>query len=274
MGAKSAVVMDARDGEMLFEKNPDKRYPPASTAKVMTAIVAIEHMPLSKEIVAGKKELHVEPTIAGLKPGIGYSLEDLLKAILIKSANDAAVVIAKAVAGSEKRFASLMNAKAKELGMENTYFANASGLPAGKKDLQYTSSDDLAKMMRYALRYRIIPEFMSMKKTTIYGSDGKGIDLKTHNKSLFSRAGASWGKTGYTNEARRTFVGVDHSSHPRVIIAFLKSNTIWSDIATLKKKGLVLYSLKHGNIFSGILRWLVEQRQKGREAATVQSFGI
>lgn len=269
VNARSAVVMEIKDGDILYQKNPEKRYPPASTAKVMTAIVAIENLPLSEEITPGKKAVNVEPTVAGLKPGVKYRLADLIKAILIKSANDAAVVIAEAVAGSEKKFAALMNAKAKEIGMENTYFATASGLPTGKKDSQYTTSIDLAKMMRYALRYPVIPEYMAQKDTTIYGSDEKRIYLKTHNKSLFSKNSASWGKTGYTREARRTFVGIDPSRRPRIIIALLKSNALWNDIAALKNRGLEIYELRHRHVFSEILRWISNQRERGRAALEV-----
>jgi D-alanyl-D-alanine carboxypeptidase len=269
VNARSAVIMEIKDGDILYQKNPEKRYPPASTAKVMTAIVAIENLPLSEEIVPGKKAVNVEPTVAGLKPGVRYRLKDLIKAILIKSANDAAVVIAEAVAGSEKKFAALMNSKAKEIGMDNTYFATASGLPTGKKDSQYTTSIDLAKMMRYALSYPIIPEYMAQKDTTIYGSDKKRIYLKTHNKSLYSRNGASWGKTGYTREARRTFVGIDPSRRPRIIIALLKSNALWNDIAALKNGGLEMYELRHRHVFSEILRWISNQRERGRAALEV-----
>ncbi|MGB2601403.1 MAG: serine hydrolase [Candidatus Omnitrophota bacterium] len=269
VSARSAVIMEIRDSDILYQKNPEEKFPPASTAKVMTAIVAIENLPLSDEIVPNEKTVHVEPTVAGLKPGVKYRLADLIKAILVKSANDAALVIAEAVAGSEKEFAVLMNAKAKEIGMENTYFATASGLPMGKKDAQYTTSMDLAKMMRYALQYPIIPEYMAQKDTTIYGSDNKKIYLKTHNKSLFSKKGASWGKTGYTREARRTFVGIDPSRKPRIIIALLKSNALWSDISTLKSSGLEIYELRHRHVFSEILRWISNQRERGRAALEV-----
>ena len=114
LNAKAAIILDAKRGTVLYEKNADKKFPPASTAKVMTAVVAIESLPLSKEIIPTKKAVYVEPTVAGLKPGVKYTLDDLLSAILIKSANDAAAVIAEAVAGSEKKFAELMNEKGKK----------------------------------------------------------------------------------------------------------------------------------------------------------------
>ncbi len=266
VNARSAVIMDARDGDILFKKNPDGRFPPASTAKVMTAIVAVEHLLLFEEVIPREGAVKVEPTVAGLRGGVAYKLEDLMEALLIKSANDAAVVIAEAVAGDEKKFAGLMNAKAAELGMKDTYFAKASGLPAGKKDSQYTTSDDLAKMMQYAMRYRFLLEMMSKKETTIRGSDGRAIRLKTHNKSLYSEPEALWGKTGYTREARRTFVGVDPSARPRIIVSLLRSDALWDDIATLRKEGLALYDEKYGNLFRRIFRWITGRKRAAREA--------
>lgn len=273
VNARSAVIMDAKTGKILFEKNADARFPPASTAKIMTAIVALDRLSLKHKIIPSKKAVYVEPTIAGLKAGVKYSLEDLLSAILIKSANDAAVVIAEESSGSEKNFAILMNQKAKEIGMENTYFATASGLPTGEKDSQYTTARDLSKMMRYAARHKLILEKISLKETNIYGSDGKRIYLKTHNKSLFKSDNAPWGKTGYTREARRTFTGVDPSMTPRIVFSLLKSTDLWNDIATLNDKGLEIYEEKSRTFFSDLTDWIKSQRQRGRhELALLQTF--
>ena len=264
VNGKAAMIMDARNGRVLFEKASKTEYPPASTAKVMTAIVAIESMPLDGEITPGKKAVYVEPTVAGLKAGVSYKLEDLIAAILIKSANDAAVAIAEGVSGSEERFAELMNIKAKDIGMNDTYFANASGLPTGKQDKQYTTAHDLAIMMRYALRYEIIIETMSKPEMKIFGSDGREIYLKTHNKALLKEEDASWGKTGYTREARRTFAGVDPSADPHVVFSLLKSNDLWKDIRTLKNDGLVLYYLSRRTRLGDLIGWIKGQREQGR----------
>ncbi|MGB3242105.1 MAG: serine hydrolase [Candidatus Omnitrophota bacterium] len=241
VSARSAIVVSAVSGEVLFKKNPDLKSPPASTAKVMTAIVAIENAPLNKKIIPSRNAVKVEPVVAGLKTGVEYSLNDLLAAILIRSANDAAVAIAEGIAGSEEKFADLMNRKAREIGMENTYFANASGLPTGKRDAQHTTTRDLVRMMRYALRYKIILKLLSKKEYVIYGSGKKRIDLKSNNKLLFRSKEAPWGKTGYTNEARRTFVGIDPSPAPRIVIALLKSNDIWDDLLKLERGGIDIY---------------------------------
>lgn len=266
INAKTAIIVEARTGEVLFEKDADSAFPPASTAKVMTAIIAVEYLLPGEEITPSKKAVHVQPTVAGLKPGVKYTLEDLLAAILIKSANDAALVLAEEVAGSEKEFARLMNEKAEEIGMENTYFATASGLPTGKKDAQHTTARDLTRMMRYALKYNIILEVMSQKELEIFGSDGKAIYLKTHNKALLRSDNAPWGKTGYTREAKRTFVGIDPSYKPVVAFALLQSNDLWDDITTLNDQGLEIYNQKYRTLLSKLIRWIKSQKRRTEDA--------
>ncbi|MBD3379462.1 MAG: hypothetical protein GF408_03260 [Candidatus Omnitrophica bacterium] len=269
VNGKGAAIISAKTGEVLYRKNPEGRYPPASTAKVMTAIVAIENMPLEAEIIPGPKVVRVEPTIIGLKPGVKYKLGDLIKAILIKSANDAAFVIAEAVAGSEEKFARMMNEKALQIGMENTNFVKASGLPAGRPDAQHTTAIDLAKMMRYAQSYDAILEAMSMPTAEIYGSDGKRIFLKTHNRALLKSDNAPWGKTGYTREARRTFAGGDPSMEPVIAFGLLKSTDLWNDISTLKNEGLRLYEESRRTWWTELVAWIKAQRKRGREDLVV-----
>ncbi|MFH1664991.1 MAG: serine hydrolase [Candidatus Omnitrophota bacterium] len=252
--AKCAVIAEAGSGRVFFAKNADEKFPPASTAKVMTAVLAVENLDMDTEITPSAGALSVEPTIAGLRPGVKYRVRDLLAAVLIKSANDAAMVIAEAVAGSEKNFTAMMNRKAEEIGMKNTFFATASGLPTGKKDSQYTTARDLADMMRYAARHKAILEMMSKKDMYIYGSDGRRIYLKTHNKTLLSGGGnAPWGKTGYTREAKRTFAGIDPSLEPKIVFSLLQSDALWKDITELKDKGLAIYEKKHRNFFKDLI---------------------
>ena len=265
VNAKGAMIVETRNGRVLFEKNATEKYPPASTVKVMTAILAVENIPLDETIVPSKKALYVEPTIAGLREGVEYKLKDLILAILIKSANDAARVIAEAVAGSQEEFAKMMNNKAKEIGMENTYFVKASGLPTGKKDKQYTTAKDLTRMMRYAAQYEVILEAMSKKEANISGSDGRNIYLKTHNKALLRDGDAPWGKTGYTREARRTFAGVDPSLNPCIAFGLLKSTALWDDIRTLKTRGLEIYEIKSKTFISDLIEWVKNARESGRE---------
>ncbi|MFH1394626.1 MAG: serine hydrolase [Candidatus Omnitrophota bacterium] len=262
ISAECAVIMDAGSGMALFEKNPKACFPPASTAKVMTAIVAVEKLPLDTEITVSPEAAQVEPVLAGLHSGVKYTLKDLLAGILIRSGNDAAQVIAEGVAGTEEKFSLLMNEKAKKIGMKNTYFANASGLPTGPKDTQYTTAEDLSCMMDYALKNKIILDMMSTEEKGIRGSDGQVIILKTHNRTLFSDDEKVIGKTGYTKEAKRTFVGVDSKSRPRIIIAVLQCTSLWKDVLTLRKSGLEIYEQKHQSWYDGLKKNVLRQLSK------------
>lgn len=256
LSAVSAIIIDAKTGEVLYEKNADERLLPASTTKVMTAVVAMERTSFLSVITATNSVTRVEPTVAKLKPGVKYYAKDLMKALLIKSANDAAVAIAEGVSGNERNFVELMNAKAAELGMENTHFANASGLPPNKGESQYTTARDLAKLMRYASKYRFFVRTMAKSKDTICGSDGVKVLLETHNKSLTMADNVSWGKTGYTKKAGRTYVGMDPSYPPKIIFSFLKSEDLENDIFVLKSAGLELYERKHEGVFRKLWRSL------------------
>jgi serine-type D-Ala-D-Ala carboxypeptidase (penicillin-binding protein 5/6) len=215
--------------------------------------------------------LNVQPTIVGLRAGVTYAMEDLLFAILIRSGNDAARAIAEKVAGSEEAFAIMMNEKAGELGMHDTYFRTASGLPAGRPDPQYTTAEDLAKLMKYASRYEFILRTMSKKGATITGSDGRNISLRTNNRALNQWDEAPWGKTGYTREARRTFAGTDPSTEPRIVFALLQSGDLWNDIKELNDKGLELFEFSRKtivverSIISVIVDWVTTRRDIGRK---------
>ncbi|MFH1836631.1 MAG: serine hydrolase [Candidatus Omnitrophota bacterium] len=253
INAKCAIIREEKSGKTLFEKNAEERFPPASTAKIMTAVIAVEELSLYDDIIPSSDVTKIEPTVAGLKPGVKYKLKDVLSALLVKSANDAAQVIAERISGKEGIFAGLMNAKAKEIGMKNTFFATASGLPTGKKDLQHTTAYDLSVLMKYAAQYEILLGMMSAREKDIAGSDGDNIYLKTHNRALFQAADAPWGKTGYTKEAKRTFAGTDPSFEPKIVISVLQSEDLWNDILTLKRRGLELYEERRRPFLSKLI---------------------
>jgi D-alanyl-D-alanine carboxypeptidase len=125
----AAVVMDSATGRVLFAKNPDLRMMPASTTKLMTALVVMERSRLSDVVTVSKKAACSPATKIGLKKGDNITIETLLYSALMKSANDAAVVLSEAVGGSEEEFVDLMNRKAISLGLNNTRFINSNGLP-------------------------------------------------------------------------------------------------------------------------------------------------
>ncbi|MBI5053294.1 MAG: D-alanyl-D-alanine carboxypeptidase, partial [Chloroflexi bacterium] len=155
ISSKSAVVMEASTGRILFGKNPNVKLPPASTTKLMTAMIALDRMRPDDTVTISERAAGVSPVKAHFKGGERVSVETLLNAALIKSANDAAVALAEAVAGSEEKFIELMNQKVIALGMSDTRFINSTGLPGHG---QHTTAYDLARMLRHALRYPLVRE--------------------------------------------------------------------------------------------------------------------
>lgn len=205
INSKSAVLMDAGSGDIIYALNKDEKLPPASIAKIMTMLLGLE------AVESGRISLKDKVVISNHASGMGGSqiyletgetqiVEELFKAIAIRSANDAAVALGEHIAGSEDIFVKMMNEKAKKLGMENTNFANASGLP--NKD-HYTTAYDVALMSRELLKHNIASEWL---KTYIYdmkvGKDKDKIQtLVNTNKLIKQYQGVTGLKTGSTNEA-------------------------------------------------------------------------
>lgn len=238
--AKSAVVVDARTNKILYAKNINLHIPPASCAKIMTALVVLEKIELDKLITVSKRAANIEPSKAGLRRGSQYRSADLLAACLMSSANDASIALAEEVCGSESEFVKLMNEKAKKIGMGNTRFANATGLPS-KKIEQYSTVYDLARLMRYALNKPQIVELMNKKEKFISGSDDRKIYLRNHNKMLWKKPKSIIGKTGYTIKSKHCFTGAAGSGgRQKVVFALLSSRKPWQDISILVDHGLYL----------------------------------
>jgi len=237
--ARAAIVIDARNGGVLYSKNPRLRLPPASTAKVMTALIAIQRLPLDTKIRISVNAGNVSPSKAGLTPGEEYLMRDLLIATLVASSNDAAVALAEAVSGDEDGFTDLMNAKARELGMNDTRFVNATGLPDRiHRRKQYSTAYDLTCLIRRASRDRRLDWIMGLTKASFTGSDRKRIEVKSHNKMLFRMPKFVKGKTGWTYASRHTFVGTDYPPNKKILFAMLSSTEPWSDIERLALFGL------------------------------------
>ena len=232
VSCKAAIFSDSTKVKRLYGKRVHDRVLPASTTKVMTAIVVMDHLPLDKYIKVSHSATQVEPTKLYLKPGEQYKVRDLLYAILIKSANDASVVLAEAVAGSEKKFVDLMNKKAKKINANHTHFANSHGLPS--KSNQFTTAYDMYLIFRHALKYKFFKKAIKHKYKKIYSHDGRKIVLKSHNKMLFKDWKRKiYGKTGYTHAAKACFVGTLQKGSSTLIIAVFGCTRRWQDIKHL-----------------------------------------
>ncbi len=201
--AKSTIVMDMDSGRILYEKNANEQRLIASITKIMTATVAIENGDLNKEITIGEEVLKMYGSNIYVELGEKMTLKNLLYGLLLRSGNDAAVVIANNVAKDEESFVEMMNKKAKELGMKNTIFRNSHGLDEETKN--YSSAKDMAILSSYANTLPVYKEISKTKKWTVQ-SDKKSYVWNNRNKLLYSYKYTTGGKTGYTPKAGRTLV--------------------------------------------------------------------
>lgn len=226
--ARAVYVVDHTNGKVLCAKNARMKLYPASTVKLMTALVVLDRQDVRDEISVSSRAANVQPTRAGLVAGTSHSVGELLAVLLAASANDAAVALAEAVAGSEDEFAGLMNRKARELGMRDSQFTNATGLPDRS---QRSSARDLAILTRAAFRHPFIKKVMAEKRVTITDNDGRTISRANHNKLLWRLDRPQvLGKTGYTRSAQHCYAGIAYYDDRRVSLVILKSRKPWSDV--------------------------------------------
>lgn len=229
ISARSAIFSDSTKVKRLYGKNVHKKVPPASTTKVMTALLVLEHLPLKKYVTIGPSVTQVQPSKIHLRSGERYRVEDLLCAMLLNSANDAAIVLAEAVSGSHWKFVKLMNQRARQLGARHSQFVNAHGLPT--KEKQYTTAYDMYLIFRKALEYSFFQNAIQLKYKTIASQAGRRIQLRSHNKILFTNWGRKvYGKTGYTRAAQACFVGTLKKGSSTFIIAVFGCTRRWEDI--------------------------------------------
>lgn len=201
--AISCILMDADTGRVLYEKNADAALPPASVTKVMTMLLVFEALDsgtlkLSDMITASANAASMGGSQIYLKEGEQMSVEDLLKSLIVSSANDAAVALAEAIAGSELAFVSRMNERAAELGMANTHFENTNGLD-DDTDTHLTSARDIAIMSREVLKHELVFQYSTLWMDTIRGGE---FGLTNTNRLVRFYQGSTGLKTGSTSKAK------------------------------------------------------------------------
>ncbi len=232
VSARSAIFSDSTKVKRLYGKNVHKRVLPASTTKVMTALLVLEKLPLDKWIRVSSRATKAQPSKLYMKPGDYYRVRDLLYAILLKSANDASIVLAEAVAGSEWKFVQMMNRRARRLGAKHTRFANSNGLPS--KTRQYTTAYDMYLIFRQALKHKFFKNLITHRYKTIKSKRGRSHKLKSHNKSLFLGWKRNiYGKTGWTRAAKACFVGWIPKGNSVLIMAVFGCTRRWDDVKYL-----------------------------------------
>ncbi len=240
--ARAAVLMDAATGKILYQKEPDLRLPPASTTKVITAILTLESGRSFQETLPVSKEAtRVPASKLYLRPGQSLSIQELLYGIMLASANDASMVLAEGIAGSVERFAELMTKKAHDIGATNSNFTNPHGLTAAD---HYSSAKDLAIIFRYAMKNATFREivqtkFSSVSTTAVVRKKvvPRRISVRNHNRLLWNFDGALGGKTGYTHAAQKCFVGAVQRNGTTLIVAILGARDQWGDTKRLLEYG-------------------------------------
>ena len=239
LSAQSALLMEADSGTMVCEKNAHTRLPMASTTKIMTALVALELATPDTEIAVDARAVGTEGSSVYLCEGEKLTLEELLYALMLESANDAAVAIAIGISGSVEAFVDAMNTKATSLGLVDTHFANPHGLDA---EAHYTTAYELARIAQAALQNPLLRTIVSTRKTTIPHQDTDGVRLLVnHNKMLRQYDGCIGMKTGYTQKSGRCLVSAAERDGVTLIAVTIDSPDDWNDHAKLLDYGFANY---------------------------------
>ena len=225
VSAKSAVLVHADTGEVLFEKNADERMLIASTTKVMTALVVLENCDPDESVTVPEEAVYIEGSSMYLRAGNTYTVRELLYGLLLVSGNDAAMALALHVSGSTEDFAALMNEKASRLGLCDTAFANPHGLDAQE---HYSTARELAVIMAEAMRDPVFREIDGTKAVNI----GE-LTYVNHNKLLWNYHGVNGGKTGYTMASGRSLISSAERDGLEMICVTLNDPDDWADHAAL-----------------------------------------
>lgn len=250
ISADGIVLMDATTGEILYSKNMDTKYPPASTTKIMTALLALENCKLDDIVKVGKKPPFADGSKIYIFEDEELTVKDLLYALILRSANDVSEALAEHISGSTEEFAKLMTKRAAELGAVNTNFVNPSGL---YNENHRTTAKDLAIIFRELSKY---PEFIEIAKTPMYyiqptNKSAEKRPLSNENRllqknSAYYYEGCEGGKTGYTVQSKHSYVSIASRNGQRLIAVLLHDDkkTYWSDVRKLFDYGFENFTLE------------------------------
>lgn len=254
--ARSAVLMDADSGRVLFEKDGYKKYPMASTTKIMTCILALEEGDMNDIVTASANAVKQPKVHLGARKGEKFRFGDLLYSLMLESHNDSAVMIAEHLEGTTEKFAEKMNQKAIELGCKDTYFITPNGLDAAdEQGVHSTTAADLATIMSYCIqkseKSEVFREITGTKNYQFSNVDGtENYSCVNHNAFLNMMEGAFSGKTGFTGEAGYCYVGALKRDDRTFVVALLgcgwpNNRTYkWSDAKRLMQYGLENYTYR------------------------------
>ena len=279
LNARAAVLMDADSGRILYGKNETMVFPMASTTKIMTLIVALEHNEPDQIVMASAEASAMPEVRLGVHEGERYRMEDLYYAMMLESFNDAAMMIAEGTVGSVENFAELMNEKAISLGCTQTYFITPNGLDAAdEKGVHSSTAEDMARIMRYAIDNE---DFLKITQTAEYSFTDcdRKRSFEVHNKNvlLTMMDGVLSGKTGYTADAGYCYVCAVKKDDRTFIAALLGSGWPphkgykWSDVQTLLDYGDKNYRYQTIDISKGVPDRQVHVMNGEQDFATVRA---
>ena len=257
--ALSAVLMDGTSGRVLYGKNAEEPRAMASTTKIMTCILILEHCNLEETAATSAYAASMPKVHLGVAEGEEFYVKDLLYSLMLESHNDSAVILAEHAGGDVPGFAEKMNEKAREIGCEDTWFITPNGLDAqeevqGEVKKHHTTATDLGRIMRYCISQSPKKEeFLEITRTPSYSfqdvSGKRSFSCNNHNAFLSMMEGALSGKTGFTSEAGYCYIGALEQDGKTLIVALLgcgwpnHKNYKWQDTRALMEYGLEHYTL-------------------------------
>ena len=249
VNARAAYVIEADSGTVIYEQNSKDKHPVASIVKIMTSLIAFEQ--IEKGNMSLNEVINISENASGmggsqmfLDTGDNYTVSDLIKGIVVVSANDASVAIAERIAGSEEEFVNMMNKRAKELNMNNTHFSNCTGLPAPSN---YSSAEDVAKMTLELIKHKDYYRYSTIWIENFNHPDGRITEFVNTNKLIRFYKGCDGGKTGYTSEALFCLSASAERNGMRVISVILgspSSKIRFAECSKLLNTAFALYENK------------------------------
>lgn len=225
--SKSAILITPQSSNVIFEKNAYEKFYPASTTKILTAIIILESLDLDERIKVSQKAANINGTKLGIYAGGFYTVEDLLYGLLLNSGNDCAIALAEHFSGSEAKFSEVMNKKARSIGAYNSNFVNPSGL---HHENHYTCAYDLGKILSYAIKNKKFVEISTSKSHNVLGTNGDFFKIYNQNQLLLKNGKyyyehALLGKTGFTTPAQYTFAATARNNNIDLIAVALKAKS-------------------------------------------------
>ena len=238
INAKSAILLDANTGQVIYKKNDTEQRAVASTQKLLTALIIAESGDLDKKVTIQLIDTQCEPFKLYIKPGQTYTRRQLLHALMIRSSNDVARALARDNAGSIEAFARKMTSRIQQLGGTSSNFVNPNGLPASG---QYSTARDMARVARMVYRDSTLRQIMNTKNYNFRFSSGKTIPLRNTNRLIHTYSFCNGMKTGYTNAAGHCLIS-SGSHNGRDCIAVVLGST--KGIVAEESAKLLAYGLK------------------------------